>query len=182
MRPALIVIDMIKGNKPFFKETHRRIIPNIRRTIEECRKLGIPVIYANDSYIESDWIFNFMAKHAVRGTEGVEVIEELKPEKGDIVIEKRRFSAFFRTDLDITLRELGIDTVALAGINTHVCVLATAFDAVSSDFRVILLDDCCASHKEEIHEFITKKFRGMPAFKILSSEEFLSEIKEIKKV
>jgi nicotinamidase-related amidase len=176
MKPALVIIDMIKGNQPFFKETHLRIIPNIKRTIENCRELGIPVIYANDSYLESDWIFNFMKRHAVRGTEGVEVIDELRPEKGDIVIEKRRFSAFFRTDLDITLRELGIDTVALAGINTHVCVLATAFDAVSNDFSVILLDDCCASYKEEIHEFVTKKFKGMPAFRVLSSEDFFNEI------
>ncbi len=178
MKPALVVIDMIKGNQPFFKETHIKIIPNIKRTIEKCRKLGIPVIYANDSYLESDWIFNFMKRHAIRGTEEVDVIDELKPEKGDIVIEKRRFSAFFRTDLDITLKELGIDTLLLAGINTHVCVLATAFDAVSSDFNVILLEDCCASHKEEIHEFITKKFKGMPAFKVLSSEEFFSEFRK----
>jgi nicotinamidase-related amidase len=174
MKPALIVIDMIEGNRPFFKETHYKIIPKIRRVIERCRDLGIPVIYANDSYLDFDWIFKFMKKHAVRGTEEVKVIDEIKPEKGDIVIEKRRFSAFFKTDLDITLKELGIDTVLLAGVNTHVCVLATAFDAVSHDLNVILLEDCCASHKEEIHEFITKKFRGMPAFRVLSSEEFFT--------
>jgi len=179
MRPVLIVIDMIKGNEPFFKETHRRIIPNIKRTIEKCRRMGIPVVFANDSYMESDWIFNFMAKHAVRGTEEVEVIDDLKPEKGDIVVEKRRFSAFFKTDLDITLREMRVDTVLLAGINTHVCVLATAFDAVSHDFNVILLDDCCASYKEEIHDFVTKKFKGMPAFKVLTSAEFFDKINTI---
>jgi nicotinamidase-related amidase len=176
MRPALIIVDMIKGNEPFFNENHTEIIPTIKKTAEKCRELKIPVIYANDSYIESDWIFNFMKKHAVRGTNGVEVIDALTPEKGDIVLEKRRFSAFFRTDLDITLRELGVDTVAIAGINTHVCVLATAFDAVSNDFRAIILEDCCASHKKEIHDFIVKSFRGMPAFRIMKSEEFLNQL------
>jgi nicotinamidase-related amidase len=172
MRPAIIIIDMIKGNEPFFRDAHRKIIPNIRRTIERCRELNIPIIFANDSYMENDWIFNYMKKHAIRGTEGVEVIDALKPQEGDIVMDKRRFSAFFRTDLDITLREIGIDTVVLAGINTHVCVLATAFDAVSNDFEAIILEDCCASHKEEIHEFIVKSFKGMPALKIMKSDDF----------
>jgi len=176
LRPALIVIDMIKGNKPFFKEGHRKIIPRIARMIEECRKRSIPVIFANDSYLENDWLFNYMKKHAVRGTEEVEVIEELKTEGNDIVVEKRRFSAFFRTDLDITLRELGVDTLALAGINTHVCVLATAFDAVSHDFKVVILKDCCASYQNELHEFVVSKFKGMPAFKVMTGEEFLIEV------
>lgn len=173
-RTALIVIDLIKGNEPFFRDEHRKIISRVAEVIRGCREKGIPIIFANDSYLESDWLFNFMKKHAIRGTEEVEVIDELKPEDGDIVVEKRRFSAFFRTDLDITLRELGVDTVALAGINTHVCVLATAFDAVSSDFRAIILKDCCASHSKELHDFVVEKFKGLPALEVMESREFLS--------
>ncbi len=176
MKPALIVIDMIKGNEPFFTDEHRKIIPKIAETIRECRKNSIPIIFANDSYIKNDWLFDFMKEHAIRGTEGVEVIDELKPEEGDIIVEKRRFSAFFRTDLDLTLRELGVDTVALAGINTNVCVLATAFDAISSDFYTILLSDCCASGRRELHDFIVKKFRGLPAFTVMESREFLNTV------
>ena len=176
MKPALIVIDMIKGNEPFFTDEHRKIIPKIAETIRECRKNSIPIIFANDSYIKNDWLFDFMKEHAIRGTEGVEVIDELKPEEGDIIVEKRRFSAFFRTDLDLTLRELGVDTVALAGINTNVCVLATAFDAISSDFYTILLSDCCASSRRELHDFIVEKFRGLPAFTVMESREFLNTV------
>jgi nicotinamidase-related amidase len=175
VKAALIVIDLIKGNEPFFREEHRRIIPKVAKVIRGCRERGIPIIFANDSYLENDWIFNFMKKHAVRGTEEVEVINELKPEDEDIVVEKRRFSAFFRTDLDITLRELGVEVVALAGINTHVCVLATAFDAISNDFRAIILKDCCASHSKELHDFIVEKFKGMPAFEVMEGKEFLSK-------
>ncbi len=176
MKPALIVIDMIKGNEPFFTEEHRKIVPKISETIEACRKNSIPIIFANDSYMKNDWLFEFMKEHAVRGTDGVEVIDELRPEKEDIIVEKRRFSAFFRTDLDLTLRELGVDTVALAGINTNVCVLATAFDAISSNFYTILLSDCCASSRKELHDFIVKKFRGLPAFTVMESEEFIRTI------
>ncbi len=176
MKPALVVIDMIKGNEPFFTEEHKKIIPKIAKTIEKCREHSIPIIFANDSYIKNDWLFDFMKEHAIRGTEGVEVIDELKPEEDDIIVEKRRFSAFFRTDLDLTLKELGVDTVVLAGINTNVCVLATAFDAVSSDFYTILLSDCCASSRKELHDFVVKKFKGLPAFTVMDSREFLNLI------
>lgn len=176
MKPALIIVDMIKGNEPFFTEEHRKIIPRVAETIKKCRELSIPIIFANDSYMKNDWFFDFMKEHAVRGTEGVEVIDDLKPDRNDIIVEKRRFSAFFRTDLDLTLRELGIDTVVLAGINTNVCVLATAFDAVSNDFYTILLSDCCASGKKELHEFIVEKFRGLPAFRVMESREFIKII------
>lgn len=177
-RYALIIIDMIKGNEPFFNEEHRKIIPKIKHAIERFRKFSLPIIFANDSYLENDWLFKYMKKHAVRFTEGVEVIDELKPEKGDIVLEKRRFSAFFRTDLDITLRELGVDAVVLAGINTHVCVLATAFDAISNDFEVVLLSDCCASHSKEIHDFIVTKFKRLPAFNVMQSNEFFENLED----
>ncbi|MBE8539301.1 isochorismatase family protein [Geoglobus acetivorans] len=177
MKPALVVIDLIKGNEPFFNEEHLQIIPRVRHVIDELRSLSIPIIFANDSYPENDWLFNFMKKHAVRGTKEVEVIDELEVRDEDIVVEKRRFSAFFRTDLDITLREMGVDTVALAGINTHVCVLSTAFDAISNDFRVILLSDCCASHTRDVHEFIVNRFKGLPAFQVMESEEFLETVR-----
>ena len=152
------------------------MIPRLKDIINKCRKEGIQIIFANDSYIENDWMFSFMEKHAVRVTDEVKVIKELEPEKGDIIVEKRRFSAFFRTDLDITLRELGVDTVAVGGINTHVCVLSTIFDSISLDFHTILLHDCCASPKMDIHDFIVKIYRKyLPGLKIMSGEEFLSE-------
>ena len=53
-------------------------------------------------------------------------LKELEAEESDIIIDKRRFSAFFKTDLDQTLRTYGVDTVAIGGLNTHFCVLATA--------------------------------------------------------
>ncbi len=153
------------------------MIPHLRYTVDKCREMGVQIIFANDSYTENDWMFNFMEKHAVRGTEEVRVIKELEPQKGDIIIEKRRFSAFFRTDLDITLKELDIDTVAVAGINTHVCVLSTLFDAISLNFNTVLLKDCCASPGEKIHDFILEIYgKYLPGLRVLSSEEFFMEI------
>lgn len=174
---ALIIVDMIKGNLPFFNEDQLAIIPNIKKVAEKVRESGNLVVYANDSYTENDWLFRFMKKHALRGTEEVEVIDELKPEKGDIVLEKKRFSAFFRTDLDLILREYGIEKVAIAGVNTHVCVLATALDAISNNFEAIILKDCCASNRRELHNFIVENYK-LIGLEVMSSDEFLKEISQ----
>ncbi len=173
---AVIVVDMIKDN--VMSEEFGAIVPNIKKFLGECRKRGIPIIFANDSFLPQDPLFNYMPLHAIRGTPGVEVIDDLKPERGDLVLEKRRFSAFFKTDLDMTLRSLNVDTVAICGIATHVCVLFTAGDAVSYDFSVILVEDCCASHKREIHEMILSIYGKLPIIQILKSEDVIKTLEE----
>ena len=111
------------------------------------------------------------------GTEGAEVIAEFGPEDSDIILPKRRFSAFFGTNLDAILREKGIDTIAVCGISTQVCVLTTVLDAIAHDFRVILMDDCCATFKPEHHVTLADMYRKGPMFPLLQSmslDDFLS--------
>ncbi len=94
------------------------------------------------------------------------------------MLPKRRFSAFFKTDLDQTLRTWHVDTVAVGGITTHFCVLATAFDAICHDFRTVILEDLCASHKREIHENTLNAYRRSaihPLLTVATSSEFLEE-------
>ena len=97
-----------------------------------------------------------MKPHSIRGTEGANVIDQLDKEPSDIVSEKRRFSAFFKTDLDQTLRDLDCDTVMVVGISTHICVLSTLIDAVAFDFKAIMLRDCCQAHTSEIHDGVAQ--------------------------
>lgn len=120
-----------------------------------------------------------MKPHAIRGTAGARVLDDLEPQPGDTVLPKRRFSAFFKTDLDQTLRTWHIDTVAVGGITTHVCVLATVFDAICHDFRAVILEDLCASHKRETHENTLNAYRHSPIRPLLSvitSAEFLEDL------
>ncbi len=115
MKPAIIVVDMLKdsfkeGSRLPITREGRKIIPNIQRLIEESRKKEFPIIFACDSFLKDDFIFKGRMKvHSLRGTKGSEVVDDLKPEPTDIVLPKRRFSAFFKTDLDQTLRALGIE-------------------------------------------------------------------------
>ena len=183
MKPIIIVVDMLKGgvgSNPAVKTECERIIPNIRRLLKESRDLDIPIVYACDSFFTEDFMFGGkMPPHSVRGTEGVEVIDELKPEPGDMVLEKRRFSAFFRTDLDITIRTLKKDTIVVCGMNTHVCVMFTAWDGLANDFNVIVLEDCCGAPNKEIHDSAINLYRKSPVyplFRIMTLDEFLAEV------
>ena len=185
MKPAVIVVDMLKDNlkesprNPFFQEG-KAIIPNIQRLLDESRRREFPVIFACDSFFEDDFIFKGRMKvHSLRGTKGSEVVEELKPEATDMVLPKRRFSAFFKTDLDQTLRTLGVDTIIVTGITIEVCVLMTALEGLCLDFSVIILEDCSASRSKEMHQSCLNLYRDFalyPLLRIMTLSDFLKEV------
>jgi nicotinamidase-related amidase len=185
MKPAIIVVDMLKDNlkesprNPYFQEG-RTIIPNLQRLLEESRKRGLPIIFACDSFLEGDFIFKGRMKvHSLRGTKGAEVVDDLKPHPKDIILPKRRFSAFFKTDLDQTLRTLGVDTIVVTGMTTEVCVLMTVMDGLCHDFSVILLEDCSASRSKEFHQGCLNLYRDFalyPLLRVMTLDEFLKEV------
>jgi nicotinamidase/pyrazinamidase len=185
MKPVIVVVDMLKDafrkkDDPSTKQ-YLSIVPKIKKLLGEARALDIPIIYASDSFLENDFIFKGKKSYSLRGTEGAEVIDELRPQRQEEVLPKRRFSAFFKTDLDQTLRLMGVDTVVVGGINTHVCVLATAMDSVCNDFNVIVLEDCSASRDQEVHRGCIEVLRksGMsPLLRVMTSTEFLEEIRQ----
>jgi nicotinamidase/pyrazinamidase len=184
MKPAIVVVDMLKdafkGKAPFSIAEYLGIVPKISQLIDRARRLNIPVIFACDSFLEDDFIFKGSGRQfSIRGTEGAEVIDELEIEGRDHILPKRRFSAFFKTDLDQTLRLLGVDTLVVTGINTHVCVYTTAMDAVCNDFYTIVLEDCSASRNRELHqkgiELLSQS--GLdPILIVMSSEQFWDEM------
>jgi nicotinamidase/pyrazinamidase len=189
VKPAIIVVDMLKDNlkessrNPYYGEG-KAIIPNVQRLLGEGRKKRFPVVFACDSFLEGDFIFKGRMKvHSLRGTPGAEVIDDLKPEPKDIILPKRRFSAFFKTDLDQTLRMLGVDTIVVTGITTEVCVLMTIMDGLSHDFSAIILEDCTASRNKEFHQRCLSLYRDFaldPLLRIMTLEEFLKEISALE--
>jgi nicotinamidase-related amidase len=185
MKPAIIVVDMLKDN---LKESPRNpylqgakaILPNLQRLLDESRKRGFPIIFACDSFLEGDFIFKGKMKvHSLRGTKGSEVVDDLEPRSTDIILPKRRFSAFFKTDLDQTLRTLGVDTIVVTGMTTEVCVLMTVMDGICHDFSAILLEDCSASRSKESHQGCLNLYRDFalyPLLRIMTLEEFLKDV------
>jgi nicotinamidase-related amidase len=188
MKPAIIVVDMVKDNlrekssHPITREG-RAILPHLQRLLKESRKRKIPIIFACDSFMEGDFIFRGKMKvHSLRGTKGSEVADELKPEPTDILLPKRRFSAFFKTDLDMTLRGLGVNTIVVTGMTTEVCVGMTAMDGLCHDFSVIILEDCCASRNKEVQRSSLNIYRGSslyPLLKVMTLDEFLKGVSSV---
>jgi nicotinamidase/pyrazinamidase len=183
---ALIVVDMIKDNvnttsHGLMDVQAKEIIPSIVHLENEFRATGNKVVFACDSFMPNDFIFKGrMPPHAIRGTGGDQPINDLNMQPSDLFLPKRRMSAFYKTDLDQTLRTWGVETIAVCGIVTNVCVLLTAFDALQNDFRAVIVSDACACHKKEIHEATLELYKGFvlaPIFRTLSSSELISEIK-----
>ena len=87
----------------------------------------------------------------LEGTEDVEMAEGLEVEQDEKVIVKRRYSGFYQTDLELTLRNLGVSQLVICGVLTTVCPYSTAFDAFFRDFCVYYPADCTASLNRELH-------------------------------
>ena len=189
MKPAIIVVDMLKdtlkkGSQLPITQEARQILPNLQRFLRESRRRGFPIVYACDSFLKEDFIFRGKIRfHSLQGTEGAEVVDDLKPEPSDEVLPKRHFSAFFGTDLEKRLREQGRDTIVVTGITTEVCVLSTAMDGLCNDFYVILLEDCSASHSKETHRACLNLYRNAslhPLLRVMTLDEFLKEITSLE--
>ena len=156
MRRALVVVDMIEdfvheGGALYCGPSMTRIVPVIQRELDRARSSGEPVVYLKDDHLPQDAEFALFPPHAIVGTKGAEIVPELAPRDGDIVVPKRRYSGFFGTDLDITLRERAIDTLRLVGDCTNICVLYTAADARNLGYAVEVVRDGVTSFDLEAH-------------------------------
>lgn len=92
-----------------------------------------------------------MGRILVRGEAGHDIIAELAPVVGEPVIDKPGKGAFYQTDLDLMLRNRGIDTLLVAGVTTEVCVHTTVREANDRGYRCLVLADACGSYFPEFH-------------------------------
>ena len=165
-RCVLMVIDMqndfvLDGAIMQVKEAKNQL-PGIRKLIDCCRRLGVPVIYTIQ---ETDAVLcplevlslpHLKEAGMRRGTPGQQVVSELSPEPDDIKIYKRRFSAFYQTDLEIYLRNIRgsiapVDTIIICGTVTNICCESTARDAFFRDYKVVFGTDICSANTPEAH-------------------------------
>jgi nicotinamidase/pyrazinamidase len=162
---ALLVIDMLNDfivdEGSLVLPDARRIVPGLRRILADAREQGVPVIYITDSHREDDHEFNYWPAHAISDTWGGSVIDELQPLEGEYIIPKRRYSAFFGTDLDTYLRELGVRKLYLTGVLTNICVYATALDAAMRNYGVAVFKQAVASLSEDTDRFIFQQLEDV---------------------
>ncbi|WP_417228775.1 cysteine hydrolase family protein [Thermophilibacter sp.] len=141
---ALLVIDAIEaaGDDALYDPDAATAAYRaaVARSVAACHAAGIPVIYCNDAHVRGlDRELDLWGEHGVAGE--VRVFPEIEQAPGDITIPKRRYSGFFQTDLDLTLRELGVKTVIAVGADTNICVLHTLADAYFNNYASVVVTD-----------------------------------------
>ena len=177
--PALIVIDMVNDFlKTWALDQKQRLLRSTNELVDIARRFGCPVIWVRQEF-EPDLRDAFPEMRAkgihvtIRETEGCQIVSELALAPSDIVIVKKRYSAFFGTTLDETLARIQPDALILAGINTHACIRTTAIDAYQRDWKVILAADCVDSYDREHHEISLQYMKDKLAT-VMSNEEIRS--------
>jgi nicotinamidase-related amidase len=157
-RIAILVNDMLND---FIKGVLRsdrasEIISTINDLVSFARKKGIPVFYCNDEHVEGDPELKIWGPHAMKGTEGSEVISELEPDKHDRVVPKRVYGSFDSTNLDTLLKESyggrGVTTLIITGIHTHICIKHTSYGAFIRGYNIIIPEDAVNAFTREDHE------------------------------
>ena len=172
-KEALLIIDMLNGfvlqGAPLEVPETKKIIPTIKREIEAARREGKPVIYICDAHEPEDKEFSKFGwpAHAVKGTKGAQVVDELKPQTDDIIIEKTSYSGFYNTNLNETLKNLGIEYLRLTGCVTHICIMFTASDAVLRDYKVAVVKDGVAGLSKEDHEAALRIMKNVMGVNII---------------
>lgn len=173
MKPALLIIDMqndfVLPGAPAVVDGAYGSVPRVQDVLAHFRQAGLPVVHvvrayaADGSDIEITRRDGFLAgpKYAVPGTEGVRIVEALTPIDGEHVIVKRRFSAFFATGLEETLRSIDVDRLVICGTQYPNCIRSTAFDAISHDFPTTVITDATSATDAQVAQASIRDMQGI---------------------
>ncbi|MVU81698.1 isochorismatase family protein [Nocardia sp. ET3-3] len=179
MTTALLIGDLQRGitsGYPFARE----VVPPLAAMLPRARAAGVLVVFVHfavrrngadlppgnalfRTFYEAGDTFH-------EGSDGTEL--ELPVATTDVVVLKRRASAFAGTDLDLVLRAGGVDSVAVAGVATSAMVAATCYDAADRGYRVTVLRDGCADGDPEMHDFFVDKVFPSRGFEVVSCAEW----------
>ncbi|ANI90598.1 isochorismatase [Arachidicoccus ginsenosidimutans] len=162
---ALLVMDMqlpIVGMLP----DSTSILANVTKAIESARQQHIPVIYVVVGFRQgmpeisaNNKGFSEVKQRMANAdmNEWIKIHPDVAPQESDIIVTKRRISAFAGSDLEIVLRGQNVQHLVLTGISTSGVVLSTLREAADKDYQLTVIADCCADGDEEVHRVLTTK-------------------------
>jgi nicotinamidase-related amidase len=127
------------------------IIPNLARLADAARKAGITVVYATDAHTPDDFELRKWPPHAMKGTHEAEIVPDLAPQAGDLVLEKQTYSPFISTDLDRQLKDRGITRLYITGLHTDCCARHTSGDAFQLGYDLVWVTDGLQAFTDEAH-------------------------------
>jgi nicotinamidase-related amidase len=163
--PVLIVVDIQGGTGvtalgdggiPHMGGAAERR-PRVRRTVDLAREAGVPVVWIQEVHKPSlidigRELDGAEGPHCIEGDDGTEIAAWLDPRPDEFIVRKRRYSAFFGTELEIVLKAYKADTLLLVGGLTDVCIHYTAVDAHQHDYHVRVLRDCVGGSSAAAHD------------------------------
>jgi nicotinamidase-related amidase len=159
-RSAVLVIDMqndfLLPEAPVPAPGGMKLVPVIAALARGARLLSLPVVFTQEMHRAdlSDFGIElaFEPPHCLEGTPGMDLVDGLEPEPGDLrIMGKRRYDAFLGTDLDLALRVRGIENLLITGVCTDICVICTVHHARNLDYRCFVLSDAVAGTTPERH-------------------------------
>lgn len=162
---ALLVMDMQLGILSSFSGAEN-IIKNVAEAIETARAKNIPVIYVTLGFkngiseiSSNNKVFANTKEHIknINLEEFSKIHPALAPQNNDIIVTKRRLSAFTGSELEIILRSKEIKHIVLSGIATSGIVLSTTTEASDKDYKISILSNACADRDDEVHHILTTK-------------------------
>jgi nicotinamidase-related amidase len=191
-KTALLIIDMQNDfclpGAPFEVKGALSVVPQIKKALDAGRSCGLPIVHIIRHYrtdgmdVEITRLQAFIEKGGalIEGTKGAEIINELKPIKGEYIVTKQRWSAFFQTELDILLRRLHVNHIVVAGIQTPNCIRGTVWDANSLDYKVTVLTDGTGAMSQEVHQANLFDIQNI-GIQLMTTEEFTTYLHNLPK-
>jgi nicotinamidase/pyrazinamidase len=171
----LMVIDMLNDfmdprGALYCGDEARGIIPVVRSLVDRFAAEKHPIAYLCDAHAPDDKEFELFAPHAVKGNWGAQIIAEVAPPEGSLVIPKTRFSALFGNDLVTILASLKPDEIWISGVCTSICVMDTAGDLRNHDYTVVIPVDAVADFDPEFHDFALKRMKRVYGARLVETE------------
>ena len=199
---ALIVVDMqnATGNRRLglgrllqdegraesaryrFDRIENLLVPNIARLAGAFRQSGGRVVYVTYGSELED--YSDMPAHMVRivqatknreGRKEHEIVDALKPEPGELVLNKKTMGAFGSTGIDTNLRAMGIQTVVVVGVSTNNCVAMTAMEACDHQYGVVIVSDATGTDSDEMQDATLTMLRRLWA-RVNTTDEVIEEL------
>ncbi len=160
---AIILVDMARdfvepggfiaeAGGAEYREKAKQIISPLGRLVDAARSAGVTVVYSTDCHTPEDSELKKWPPHSMKGTEWADIVPELAPQDGDLVIPKTTYSGFQSSDLEEQLRARGIDTLYITGLLTDCCCRHTSGDAFQKGFDLVWVTDALQAFTDEAHE------------------------------
>ncbi len=182
--PAVVLIDVQNDffTGPLKTKRAKNVIEPLQRLMVAARKNEVPILYSIDAHYPQDVeVVRKWGSHSIKGTQGAQVIDELKPQEGiDYIVEKRTYSGFYETGLDPLLRSLykgdGVKTVILGGLHTNMCIRHTSADAFFRGYYIIIAKDGVEAFTSEEQTEGLKYLEYLYNAKIMETNSIIQKI------